>query len=360
MKKVLCLIDTLDYGGGAERQMAGLAGMLYGRGYEVVLATYHKHVMNPWLREKYGMESVILNCEESQWSKFKTVRRFIRTGNFDTVIAYKDGATMIACLCRMTGLKFKLIVSERNTSTSLNSHEKLKFFLYRFADFVVPNSNSQGKFIKDNIKHLTKKVHVITNFTDLEAFSPNFNYALHDGIIHVLITARIAPQKNIIPFMRVVRRLKEANVNVRFDWYGGVYFGKEDYGKEVMCEYERLDISDYLHFYEPTNAISEKYKECDAFCLPSLYEGYPNVVCEAMSSGKPILCSRVCDNPEIVEENRNGMMFNPIDEDEMFAVLRAFCNKSEEELILMGRESRVIAEQKFSANAFVDKYIQII
>lgn len=360
MKRVLCIIDTLDYGGGAERQMAGLAGMLHKRGYDVILTTYHKHDMNPWLREKYGMESIILNCEASQWSKFKTVRRFIKNGNFDTVIAYKDGATMIACLCRMTGLKFKLIVSERNTSTVFNSYEKRKFFLYRFADLVVPNSYSQGRFIKERIKHLSKKVHVITNFTDLEDFTPGYNPPTRDDVIHILIIARIAPQKNIIPFMRVVERLKGDKINVRFDWYGGVYFGMEEYGKEVMNEYERLGISDYLQFHEPTNAISEKYKECDAFCLPSLYEGYPNVVCEAMSSGKPILCSRVCDNPDIVEESRNGMMFNPTDEDEMYVVLKTFCNKSKGELFSMGRESRAIAEQKFSANAFVDEYIQIM
>ena len=39
MKRILGLIDTLEMGGGAERQMTGLAGMLHQRGLDVTLAT---------------------------------------------------------------------------------------------------------------------------------------------------------------------------------------------------------------------------------------------------------------------------------------------------------------------------------
>ena len=46
MTKVLCLIDTLSLGGGAERQMAGLAGLLHEKGINVTLATYHKPLVS--------------------------------------------------------------------------------------------------------------------------------------------------------------------------------------------------------------------------------------------------------------------------------------------------------------------------
>lgn len=52
----------------------------------------------------------------------------------------------------------------------------------------------------------------------------------------------------------------------------------------------------------PNQSIEVEYRKADVFCLPSLYEGYPNVVAEAMSCGLPILCSNVCENPYIVEE----------------------------------------------------------
>ena len=49
----------------------------------------------------------------------------------------------------------------------------------------------------------------------------------------------------------------------------------------------------------------------DAFCLPSFKEGYPNVIVEAMSCELPVLCSKICENPVIVEDNINGFLFDP-------------------------------------------------
>lgn len=360
MNDILCIIDTLGFGGGAERQMAGLAGMLHQKGYNVTLATYHKHDMNPWLEKKYGIKSIMLNCNNSQWDKFKAVRSFIKNGKFKTVIAYKDGAAMISCLCKITGLRFKLVVSERNTTTALTRYERRKFLLYKVADVIVPNSYSQGVFITKHYPRLSKKVNVITNFTDTEEFTPPVVGPNYESVLNVLITARIAPQKNILPFMHVVRRLKEDKIRVRFNWYGGVYYGKDEYGSKVMEEYNKLDIGDYLEFHTPTMSIADVYRECDAFCLPSLYEGYPNVVCEAMSCGKPILCSRVCDNSKIVEDGINGFLFDPTDENDMYRVISVFCTYSRKQIEEMGKKSREIAEKKFSMDSFVSNYMKII
>lgn len=79
-----------------------------------------------------------------------------------------------------------------------------------------------------------------------------------------------------------------------------------------------------------------------------------------MSCAKPILCSNVCDNPFIVQEGRNGFMFDPTNEDSMFFAFLKFSKLSIKERIAMGDVSRGIAVDKFSEKAFVDKYIQLI
>lgn len=360
-KKIICLIDSLSMGGGAERQMAGLAGFLHAKGYDVALVTYHQHDENERLKEMYGIQSVILDCGEGQWNKIKAVKRYVNSFQPDVVIAYKDGATMLACILKLLGMKAKLIVSERNTTTILNKRERLKFFLYRFGDYIVPNSFAQGKFIKEQYPKLYKKVRVITNFTDTQHFSPLANHEMKEGgVLHILVTARIAPQKNIKSFMRVAKRLQEANVPVKIDWYGSVYVGMEGYGREIATLYKDLDITKVFSFHEATKNIVDAYRACDVFCLPSFYEGYPNVVCEAMSCGKAIVCSRVCDNPLIVEEEKNAFLFDPQDENDMFETIKRVAELGNDKLYMMGRGSRVIAENKFSSDAFVQKYINLI
>jgi len=49
---------------------------------------------------------------------------------------------------------------------------------------------------------------------------------------------------------------------------------------------------------------------CDFFCLPSLREGCPNVVLEALSCARPIIASRVGAIPDIVNEG-SGILFTP-------------------------------------------------
>jgi glycosyltransferase involved in cell wall biosynthesis len=51
----------------------------------------------------------------------------------------------------------------------------------------------------------------------------------------------------------------------------------------------------------------------DALIHPSLYEGLPNAVCEALAAGLPVLISNVCDHPLLVVEGERGFLFDPSD-----------------------------------------------
>lgn len=359
MKKILCLIDGLSLGG-AERQLIGLAYFLQCKGYPVELCSYLKRDFYNDMIMSYGLKSVCLEVEGGKLAKFKAVRKYIIKGGFDCVIAYKGGATFAACLTKLFGGRVKLIVSERNTNLSRNRNDDFKFWLYSFADFIVPNSYSQQSFILKYYPRLKNKVVTITNFTDTNQFSFTKNSSPNDDLVKIVVAARIASQKNIPRFLSVVKRLKEANVKFLIKWFGDASFGECEHEEKCKKLVDDYGIADVFLFLPATKNILLEYQQCDAFCLPSIYEGYPNVVCEAMSCGKPILCSRVCDNPTIVEEGVNGFMFNPLDENEMYDVIYKFIMLPDEEKEKMGVNSRVLAEEKFSEEAFVNKYIDLI
>ena len=359
MNRILCLIDTLEMGGGAERQMAGLAGMLHQKEQHVTLAAYHCHDSADDIERRYGLRPVLIEAGTGSWAKMNAVRKFIKQEGFNTAIAYKEGPTMMCCLMKALGMKFRLIVSERNTTQQMNRRERAKFFLYRWADVIVPNSVSQGNIIRRNCPHLARKTVVITNYTDTDYFVPSLDRH-QDDKLQILVTGRIAEQKNVIRFLRVVKKLQKRNAQVRISWYGSVYTGQEAYGEECKQLYEKLRVNDMLTFYPATPNILDVYQRSDVFCLPSLYEGYPNVLCEAMSCGKPVLCSSVSDNPTIVEDDVNGFLFDPQNEDDMLVKIERMLNLPREQRERMGRKSREIAEKKFSAETFVNKYLEII
>ena len=160
------MIDALSQGG-AEKQLVLLASGLKGKGYDVKLTTYHQ--IENFYEKDLKRDEISLEVIPSGKSKIKGIlglRNLIKDWHPDIVICFKDGPSMLACLTRLT-CKFNLVVSERNTTQSLSKKEKLKFFLYRLADFIIPNSQSQASFIAHNYPNLSPKVSVINNMVDL-------------------------------------------------------------------------------------------------------------------------------------------------------------------------------------------------
>lgn len=357
MKKVLCLIDSLGTGG-AERQMMGLTQLLKEKGYKVDLATYIPHNYHDVLSLKYGLTSISLNPKPSRFGKFNAVKKLIKENKYNVVIAYKNGPTIITSILKLLGGKYKLIVSERNTTQVITKREKIKFFTYRFADYIVPNSYSQQRFIERHYKSLLNKTKTITNYTDTDWFHPIKRDEKKP--LQILTVARVGSQKNVLKYIEAIMRIKEEGLNVRFLWYGNVQIKEVDYQKQCMEMVSKYNLGETMTFYPGTQRIYDIYNQSDIFCLPSIYEGYPNVVCEAMSSGMPILCGDVCDNATIIEDGVNGYLFDPTNVNDMVKKIKKMISLKSEERKMMGNSSRKIALKKFSRETFVNKYIELI
>jgi glycosyltransferase involved in cell wall biosynthesis len=359
MKHVLCLIENLG-SGGAERQLTGLAVMLKHQGYEVEVWYYvKKEFYLPYLREN-GVIGRYMPEASGAKKRFFALRNHINEYHPDTIISYSASPAMIACVLKRLGAKFRLVVSERNTTQKLTCREKLRFFCYRWADVVVPNSHSQAQFIDDHFPELSlsRKVKVITNFVDTEKFKPSNKPIPTHEETRMVCVGRLMPQKNLPDFIEAVGKIIAAGYKLHVDWFGQDL--NDAYSEECHKALIDYHLEQAFVFHAPSSVIHEEYRKADVFCLPSLYEGFPNVLCEAMSCGKPILCSRVCDNPDIVQEGENGLLFDPLNVDDMVATIECYIDLPLEKKNEMGIKSREIAVNLFSKDSFIQKYIGLL
>jgi len=126
MKKILCLIDSLG-AGGAQRQIVGLATFLKEKGYDVTVAIYHidngeQFYANNLLSA--GIPYVFLKKAEKKFTRPFYIASYIRKTRPDVVISYLFTPCICACFARVFNRRFRLIVSERNTTQQTGWNEK--------------------------------------------------------------------------------------------------------------------------------------------------------------------------------------------------------------------------------------------
>ncbi|WP_195460952.1 glycosyltransferase family 4 protein [Alistipes sp. D31t1_170403_E11] len=358
MKKVICLIEDLN-SGGAERQLTGLAVLLKEAGYDVEVWTYYPgDFYLPTLLEA-DVKYRYIRDAQSKVMRIPVLYNELRKISPDTVIAYLDTACLVACVIKALRLKFNLIVSERNTTQQLSFRERIKFFLYRYANHIVPNSYTQAEFIKEHYPRLSDKLTCITNFVDIDKFKTESEYISPVGKpLRILTVARVMPQKNVLNYIHAIKKVVDRGGKIKVDWYGQAFDGS--YYEQCRDMIKVYNMEDIFQFYPPESDIITKYQTADLFCLPSYYEGFPNVVCEAMCCGLPILCSNVCDNTMIVSNRQNGLLCDPHDSNDIANKIIEFIDMGTVSRQKMKLLSRQRAVKIFSKEAFACKWRYII
>lgn len=357
MKRILCFIESLGPGG-AERQLSGLAVLLKQHGYHVEVCYYETNEFYlPYLHDN-GVDTVFLEKATNPRTRVFALQKHIKYINPQTIISFAESSSMILGLFKMFGANYKLIVSERSTTQSLTKREKMLFFFYKWADWIVPNSNSQAEFIKYHNQKLSKKIRAITNFVDLTKFMPAEKKEVPKDFLNIICVGRLVPAKNIPLFIEAVSKVISDGYNIHVDWFGQDLH--DNYSQECHSAIERYHMQKHILFHKPSSNIQIEYQKADVFCLPSIYEGYPNVLCEAMCCALPVLCSCVSDVPQIMEDNGNGFIFDPHNINDMVEKIERMFKLSVDEKTKMARRSREIALNTFSAEVFIQKYIDLI
>lgn len=356
MKKIILFTDCLG-AGGAQRQLVGLAIMLKEKDYNVTVATYHNIDFYKKQLDDAGVRNLVIPNGSNKKTRIWAVRTFLKKERPDWVVAYQETPSLLACMAKVNGCKFRLIVSERNTTQTVGMNERVRFFLYRWADAIVPNSYAQENYLISHYPWMQKKLKTITNFVDLDYFS--FVERKKRKVPEIVIAATIWSSKNTLGFIEAVKKLVDRNCRFHVSWYVKSNIDM-DYYNESLQKIQEYGIQDYIELKDKTKQIKNVYHNADLFCLPSFYEGTPNVICEAISTGLPVACSDVCDNYIYVKPGCNGVLFDPNNPNDMANKISQLLYISSLEFEKYQKNSRQIALGKLSKDVFVDAYVKII
>jgi len=153
-----------------------------------------------------------------------------------------------------------------------------------------------------------EKISVVHCGVDPHHFTPARGRC--DGPLRLLTIGRLVPQKDHLTLVEACAELMRRGLDFRCS-----VVGDGPTAREVGAAIERrgLDGRVVLEGVVNDERILELLRSADVFVMSSLLEGVPSVLMEAMSCRVPVVSTRVCGVPELVDDGVSGLLVEPRD-----------------------------------------------
>ena len=162
---------------------------------------------------------------------------------------------------------------------------------------------------------------------------------------------RISKPKNQLVLCRVFKQLVANGKDVVL-----VIAGSPE--EKAIYESIKPYFSDRIIYLGERNDIAELMSHADAFCLPSLWEGLPVTLLEALSVGCIPICSPVGGIVNVIESGKNGLLSKDSSESEYLKTVNAFLNMTDDEQALM-KESALKSFEKYDIKNCAYQYLKV-
>ncbi len=326
--KVLIVVSSLGFGG-AERTASNVSLALPNK-YKVTILSFHSrrdyHYKGKLIDLKipYEPEATFIRKIWKFYRKFIGFRMTFKEVSPDIVLSLSEGPNIIALLGKLTGLGAKFVVNTQVTPS--NIYKGIYKYIYKFlistlyghADRVIALSKGVREELVNKFRVPGELIDVIYNPVDIRAVEAMLDEPVHDapfndGFPVVVNVGRLSTQKNQSVLIKAFRRVRD-EVPSRLAIIG---VGKLE--KKLKTLVSNLGLKDDVYFLGWQSNLFKYMKRATVFVLSSDYEGFGNVIVEAMASGCPVVSTDCLAGPgEILDGGRFGILV-PVGDDQRLA-----------------------------------------
>ncbi len=360
---ILLVIDGILFGGGA-RVYLQLAKGLANRGHNVFVACVPEGEVAPLLRNE-GIEVLRVNFKSKNVFKIiLQISKHIRAHSIDIVNSQGGRADFYARIAAK-GQGVKGIISTVAMLVETYDIPLWKKVIYTGLDRLTETFVNHFVVVSSSLKRALPNVHripenkisIVHNGIELKEYHPEHSdrhcrtirdeYKITDEQFLIGAIGRLVWQKGFEYLIRAVPDILKYNREVKILIVGdGPLHGKLN---ELAS---KLGISNHIIFSGFRRDIKELLSCIDLFVVPSILEGFPMVVLEAMAMAKPIVASQIDGITEQISDGAEGILIPPKNPESLaVAVLRLMNNK--DLAARMGMSARQKAERCFSVEKMI-------
>jgi len=299
--------------GGAERVVSVLLPEL-ARRYEVTLFLMNETLFYPvpdeveivWLERSRPDEAGWRKLFKLPWLAWR-YRRLLESYKIELSLSLMNRPNYINVLAKMIGTSCKVVISERTAPLEIygGSHMKNRISrwlirrLYPRADSVVVNAYGIFEDLKKNFAIPEKNITIIPNPINLETIPyPKHQTNKNNDPFVFLAVGRLERQKNHALLIKALAQSKHQNTVLSI-------YGEGPLRPELEALIARCGLKDRVHLAGRTDEIFYKMQSADCLLLGSDFEGFPNVLVEALACGLPVISTDCISGPrEILAEEK--------------------------------------------------------
>lgn len=169
-------------------------------------------------------------------------------------------------------------------------------------------------------------------------------WGVDDKAMLIGTVGRLVPVKGHVVLLEAFRILSRSHANVLL-----IFVGDGPLRVQLEADANRMGLGRSVIFAGHQELVHDFINMVDVFVLPSLHEGIPMVLLEALALRRPVVASRVGGIPEVLADGYSGVLVSPTNAEELATAIKSLINDPSTAAAL-GVAGRSQVESEFSAD----------
>lgn len=320
--KILFITDTYAIGG-AEIYLIRLVKGLDKNLYDISLLHYDNKELEYFHDQLASQKIKIIKIKKE--SPFKKIKEIYDTIKENDIIHLNflnpNRCKTILFLSYL--FPSKKFIGTLHLSMPIESNYPLKPQIYRVLlsilfkqlDKMICVSKQNKEFFCEHYWYDKERCHVIYNGVEIEKYKVNIDkkqkkeeLGLNEKDIVFITLARICQQKGQKYLIEALPEVVKKYPKAKF-----LLVGNGEMKTEIEEIINKRNLNDNVKILGFRTDIAELLNISDCMILPSIREGFPFIILEAMAAGVPAIATAVNGVPEAIEDGVNGYLINPKD-----------------------------------------------
>ena len=326
-----------------------------------------------WQHLAIGLSGIVPNLKHRPWLLFQVPlliaamawRALRLASSYDIIHAHWLYPAGIAGLIAGTRHKIPLVVSSHGGDLNLAQHSRLLQFLCsqisRRSDVCIGVSKSLCEQFECFGVSIEKTEHIPVG-ADTDPISDSKADA--DEVYHcfknypglkILYVGSLIPRKSVETLLKAHHKLQMSGYSI-----ATAIVGTGPVKRRIDSMVRENSLTNVFHVDEkPPTLIPVWMSAADVFVLPSLAEGQPTVIMEAMALGLPPIATDIPGTRELIRDGETGFLFSPRDTEGLAACIRRFIDQEDLKEKMGVRGRRYIQRNGLTSTHVAQKHINI-